>query len=148
MQFMKKYIVSRHTLILLVISLVFVSLIVGACSSQDVSTNQSPVGTQTDQSNATPCLTTREAMNSVGKTACVEFFVGNPSQFKGEVFLNEMADYTKGFQAVILANSLGNFNDPVSQYRSKTIRVSGLIIEYDGHPGIIVSVPSDITVVR
>ncbi len=94
------------------------------------------------------CLTSMEAMNSVGKTACVEFFVGNPSQFKGEVFLNEKSDYTKGFQAVILADSLKNFNDPVSQYRSKTIRVRGLIVEYDGHPGIIVSAPSDIDVVR
>jgi len=145
---MKKQIFGQHILILLVISLVFVSLIVGACSSQDVNTNQTPVGTQADQSNAIPCLTSQEAMNSVGKTTCVEFFVGNPSQFKGEVFLNERADYTKGFQAVILADSLKNFNDPVSQYRSKTIRVSGLIVEYDGHPGIIVNAPSDITVVK
>jgi len=145
---MKKYIFSRHALILLVISVVFVFLSAGACSSQDENANQPPVSTQTDQSNAIPCLTSREAMNSVGKTACVEFYVGNPSQFKKEVFLNEMADYTKGFQAVILPESLGNFNDPVSQYRNKTVRVSGLIVEYDGHPGIIVSSQSDITVVR
>jgi len=145
---MKKYILNRHTLILLFISLVFVPLSAGACSSQDLNANQPPVSTQADQSNAMPCLTSREAMNSVGKTACVEFFVGNPSQFKKEVFLNEMADYTKGFQAVILTDSLGNFNDPVSQYRNKTVRVSGLIVEYDGHPGIIVSSQSDITVVR
>jgi hypothetical protein len=148
MQFMKKYVLSRHALILLVISVAFISLIVGACSSQDVSTNQSPMGTQADQSNSTPCLTSREAMNSVGKTVCVEFFVGNPSQIKGEVFLNEMADYTKGFQAVILPDSVSKFDNPVSQYRAKTIRVSGLIVEYDGHPGIIVSAPSDITVVK
>lgn len=145
---MKKYIFRRQTLILLVISVVFVSLFFGACSSQDVNTNQPPVGTQADQSSATPCLTAQEAMNSVGKTTCVEFYIGNPSQFKGEVFLNEKADYTKGFQAVILADSLKNFDDPVSQYRYKTIRVSGLIVQYDGHPGIIVSAPSDIIVVR
>jgi hypothetical protein len=145
---MKKFILGRYMLILMVISAVLVSLILGACSSQDVNTNQAPVDTQSDQLNAAPCMTSQEAMNSVGKTACVEYFVGNPSQFKGEVFLNEKADYTKGFQSVILADSLKNFNDPVSQYRSKTIRVSGLIVEYDGHPGIIVSAPSDITVVR
>jgi hypothetical protein len=143
---MKKCIFGRYTLVLLVVSVVFVPLFAVACSSQDLNTNQSPVGTQSDQSNATPCLTAQDAMNSVGKTACVEFFVGNPSQFKGEVFLNEKSDYTKGFQAVILADSLKNFSDPVSQYRSKTIRVSGLIVEYDGHPGIIVDTPSDITV--
>jgi hypothetical protein len=145
---MKKYIFGRHTLILLVIFSVFVALSSGACTSQDENVNQPPVGTQSDQSTAIPCLTSREAMTSVGKTACVEFFVGNPSQIKKEVFLNEMADYTKGFQAVILPDSLGNFNDPVSQYRNKTVRVSGLIVEYDGHPGIIVSSQSDITVVR
>jgi hypothetical protein len=87
-------------------------------------------------------------MNSVGKTACVEFVVGNPSQIKGEVFLNEMADYTKGFQAVILPDSVEKFDNPVSKYRNKTIRVNGLIVKYDGHPGIIVKYPSDITVVK
>jgi hypothetical protein len=59
-----------------------------------------------------------------------------------------MADYTKGFQAVILPDSVSKFDNPVTKYRAKTIRVSGLIVEYDGHPGIIVSAQSDITVVR
>jgi len=94
------------------------------------------------------CLTARQAMTSVGTTACVEFYVGNPSQLKGEVFLNELADYTKGFQAVILPDSIDKFKDPVSQYKAKTIRVSGLIVEYDGHPGIIVKDPSDIILVK
>ena len=103
---------------------------------------------QSSQVSDPSCLTSRQAMTSVGQTACVEFYVGNPSQLKGEVFLNELADYTKGFQAVILSDSIAKFKDPVSQYRAKTIRVSGLIVEYDGHPGIIVKDPSDIIMVK
>lgn len=120
-------------------SLLFVVLLLAAgCTASD----------QSSQVSDPSCLTSRQAMTSVGKTACVEFFVGNPSQLKGEVFLNEMANYTNGFQAVILTESLANFKDPVSQYRNKTIRVSGLIVEYDGHPGIIVKDPSEITIVQ
>jgi len=123
-------------LCLLGTSLLFVLLFVSGCASQP------------SQVSDPSCLTSMQAMTSVGKTACVEFFVGNPSQLKGEAFLNEKADYTKGFQAVILADSLAKFGDPVSQYRAKTIRVSGLIVEYDGHPGIIVKDPSDIIIIK
>lgn len=128
----------HRSLYLLVTSLFLVSLLASGCAATS----------ESSQVSDSSCLTSRQAMTSVGQTACVEFFVGNPSQFKGEVFLNEMSDYTKGFQAVILSDSLANFKDPVSQYRAKTIRVSGLIVEYDGHPGIIVKSPSDITVVK
>jgi hypothetical protein len=118
--------------------LLILMLMSGGCTSQSVNT-ETPVS---------PCLTSREAMSSVGTTACVEFYVGNPSQFKGEVFLNEIADYTKGFQAVIQPDSVDNFDNPLSKYRYRTIRVTGLIVEYDGHPGIVVKSPSDISVVR
>ena len=128
--------------------LVLVLFLAAGCAAPSTSTQQQSAPSQSSQVSDSSCLTSRQAMTSVGQTACVEFFVGNPSQFKGEVFLNEMSDYTKGFQAVILSDSVANFNDPVSQYRAKTIRVSGLIVEYDGHPGIIVKSPSDITVVR
>ena len=130
---------SYHRGLYLLVALFFlVSVLASGCAASD----------QAGQVSDPSCLTSRQAMTSVGKTACVEFFVGNPSQLKREVFLNELANYTNGFQAVILADSLDNFKDPVSQYRNKTIRVSGLIVEYDGHPGIIVKHPSDIVVVR
>ena len=128
----------QRSLYLLVTSLFLVSLLASGCAAPS----------QPSQVSDPSCLTSMQAMTSVGKTACVEFFVGNPSQLKGEAFLNEKADYTKGFQAVILADSLAKFGDPVSQYRSKTIRVSGLIVEYDGHPGIIVKDPSDIIIIK
>jgi hypothetical protein len=109
-----------------------------ATSNADLSSAEGP----------SPCLTSMEAMNSVGKTACVEFFIGNPSQLKGDVFLNEKADYTKGFGVTIMADSAVKFEDPLSKYRYKTIRATGQIVVYDGHPGIIVSDPSNITIVR
>ena len=139
----------RHCrLRLLAVSVFLVFLLAGGCTSQPAGTQSSTTGSKPGQSATAPCLNSREAMNGVGKTACVEFYVGNPSQFKGEVFLNEMGDYTKGFQAVILPDSADKFDNPVSQYRFKTIRVNGLIVEYDGHPGIIVKDPADITVVK
>lgn len=138
----------RRILCLLGISFILVVLLAAGCAAPSASSQESSAPSQSSQVSDSSCLTSRQAMTSVGTTACVEFFVGNPSQFKGEVFLNEMSDYTKGFQAVILSDSLANFKDPVSLYRAKTIRVSGLIVEYDGHPGIIVGAPSDITVVK
>lgn len=128
----------HRRLCLLVASLFLVLLSVAGCDAPS----------QSSQVSDPSCLKSKQAMTSVGKTVCVEFYVGNPSQLKGEVFLNELADYTKGFQAVILSDSIAKFKDPVSQYRAKTIRVSGLIVEYDGHPGIIVKDPSDIIVVK
>jgi hypothetical protein len=140
--------ICHSRLPLLAVLVLFLLLLAGGCTSQPTDTQTATAVSPSGQSSTLPCLTSRQAMNSVGKTACVEFNVGNPSQFKGEVFLNEMADYTKGFQAVILADSASQFENPVSQYRYKTIRVSGLIVEYDGHPGIIVKSSSDIIVVK
>ncbi len=128
-----------HCRLYLLITLLFLALLpVTSCNE----------ASESSQVSDPSCLTARQAMTNVGKTVCVEFYVGNPSQLKGEVFLNELADYTKGFQAVILSDSIAKFKDPVSQYRAKTIRVSGLIVEYDGHPGIIVKDPSDIIMVK
>ena len=128
--------------------LLLVLLFAAGCAAPSTNSQETTAPSTSSQVSDSSCLTSRQAMTSVGKSACVEFFVGNPSQFKGEVFLNEMSDYTKGFQAVILSGSIAKFDNPVSQYRAKTIRVSGLIVEYDGHPGIIVKTPSDITVVK
>ena len=123
-------------------------IIASGCTTQSSDIKTTDTGAQPGTGEPSSCLTPREAMNSVGKTACVEFYVGNPVQFNGDVFLNEMADYTKGFGATILADSVAKFGDPTSQFKYKTIRVTGQIVIYDGHPGIVVSEPTDITVVR
>ena len=95
-----------------------------------------------------PCLTGMQATNSIGKTACVEYYVGEPSLSKGIVILNGYESHNDDFQAIIAADSLDKFDDPIHQYQLRIIRVTGLIIEYDGHPSIIVKNPTDITVVR
>ena len=118
------------------------------CANQSSDIKAMDAAVQPGTGEPSSCLTSREAMNSVGKTACVEFYVGNPVQFKGDVFLNEMADYTKGFGATILADSVAKFEDPVSKFRYKTVKVTGQIVVHDGHPGIIISDPLDITIVR
>jgi hypothetical protein len=132
---------------IILVCMTFIMMSVGcATQSQDIktadNTNQPVTG------DISPCLSSREAMNSVGKTACVEFYIGNASQYKDDVFLNEMADYTKGFGATILADSAAKFEDPFGKFRFKTIRVTGQIIVYDGHPGIIISNPADISIVK
>lgn len=95
-----------------------------------------------------PCLTGIEATNNIGKTACVEYYVGEPSLAKGIVILNGYESHNDDFQAIIAADSLDKFDDPIHQYQLRIIRVTGLIIEHDGHPAIIIKNPTDITVVR
>ena len=114
---MVNYVFCHRRLCMFGTLLFLVLLLAGGCTSPSANTQTPITGSPSGQFPGSPCLTSREAMNSVGKTACVEFLVGNPSQFKGEVYLNEIADYTKGFQAVILPDSAGNFDNPVLQYR-------------------------------
>jgi len=79
----------------------------------------------------------------------VEYHVGNPFRSsKGNVFLNELSDYKKGFTAVIMAYSTSSFGDPISKYGYKTIQVTGLIQTYEGHPEIIVNNPASIVLIE
>jgi DNA/RNA endonuclease YhcR with UshA esterase domain len=115
---------------------------------------QTPKGTSTIQpTQQTPlasCLTAQEAWSHIGETACVEFTVESPYQSsKGNVFLNEKQNYKTGFTVFIPSNSARNFNgNPVSLYGYKTIRVTGLLRMYQGHPEIIVNVPNQIEIVK
>jgi 7,8-dihydro-6-hydroxymethylpterin-pyrophosphokinase len=127
--------------------LTIMTLAVG-CTSQVSNIKTTDEALQPGAGEALSCLTAMEAMNSVGQTACVEFYVGNASQYKGDVFLNEMADYKKGFGATILADSTAKFEDPLNRYKYKTIRVTGQIVIHDGHPGIIINDPVDISIIK
>lgn len=106
-----------------------------------------PVGSTTVSGS---CLTTQEAWNHIGETACVQYHVASPYQSgKSNVFLNEKADYKNGFTVTIFSNSLSNFSgSPVSTYGNKTIQATGLLKMYQGHPEIIVNGPSQIVVVK
>lgn len=135
-----------HRLAIL-LCLVLGVLVIG-CAVQSTDIKSTDNETQPVTGEASSCLTAMEAMDSVGQTACVEYYVGNASQYKGDVFLNQLADYTKGFGATILADSTAKFEDPLSKFKYKTIRVTGQIVMHDGHPGIIISDPADIFIIK
>ena len=70
---------------------------------------------------------------------------------KGCISLNFGPDFHTDFTIVIFRNKLDNFSkqgiDPITYYPGKTIKVTGLIKEYDG-PQIIVQHPDQIEIVK
>jgi len=114
--------------------------------SPTVGQNVTPTPKSTPAGNI---ITPQESWNKIGEVATVEYFVGNPFQSsKGNVFLNEKREFKSGFTTTIFANSVNKFGNPISMYGSKTIRVTGLIKMYEGHPEIIADDPSRIEVVK
>ena len=138
---------QRLNRLAVLLCLVLGILVIG-CADQSTDIKSTDNKTQPATGEASSCLTAMEAMNSVGQTACVEFYVGNASQYKGDVFLNQLADYTKGFGATVLADSSAKFEDPLNRFKYKTVRVTGHIVIHDGHPGIIISDPADISIIK
>lgn len=138
--------------------LVVIILFLGYLAFGRSENNKSIVSTSTTQPTITEkytspkveCLTANETWNHIGETKCVEFFVGSPYQSsKGNVFLNEKKDYKTGFTVYIPASSVKSFvGNPISLYGYKTIRVTGLLRMYQGHPEIIVNDPSQIEEVK
>jgi len=93
------------------------------------------------------CVTSQEAYNEIGNNACVEYYVGYATESRaGNVFLDEKTDYANGFSVTIYSGNVYKFNNPVSTYNGQTIDVTGHIQQYQGHPEIIVSNPSQITI--
>jgi len=130
------------------IVLIMLLLAIAGCSQQ--SSPQTPYTPQPyDPTPPTACISAQDAWNNIGQYKCVEYFVGNPFRSsKGNVFLNEISDYKKGFSTVIMAYSTSSFGDPVSKFGYKTIRVTGMIQTYEGHPEIIVNNPANIILVK
>ena len=135
-----------------IISVIFILLLfsIVGCSQQP---SYTPPPTYTppayDPSPPTACISAQDAWNNIGQYKCVEYSVGNPFRSsKGNVFLNELPDYKKGFSTVIMAYSTSSFGDPISKYGNKTIRVTGLIQTYEGHPEIILNNPANIILVK
>jgi len=137
-----------------IISAIFILLLLSiiGCSQQSSYTpppTYTPPPPPYDASPPTACISSQDAWNNIGQYKCVEYFVGNPFRSsKGNVFLNELSDYKKGFSAVIMASSTSGFGDPISKYGNKTIQVTGLIQTYEGHPEIIVNNPANIILVK
>jgi hypothetical protein len=103
----------------------------------------------TDPVKYTAVLTAEQAWKHIGEVRTVRYYVGNPFRSsRGNVFLNEKQDYKTGFTTVIFATIAPVFGDPLQKFGYHTIEVSGLIRMYEGHPEIIVNVPTEIAVIQ
>ena len=95
-------------------------------------------------------ITADEASNFIGKVKTVEGKVLSVRETKKTVFLNFGKGYKTDFTAVIFKNTLGLFisggHSPF-KLKNKTVRIFGLIKEYNG-PEIIIQDPSQIEVVE
>jgi len=134
-----------------IISVIFILLLLSivGCSQQPSYTPPPSPPSPYDSSPPTSCISAQDAWTNIGQYKCVEYIVGNPFRSsKGNVFLNELSDYKKGFSTVIMAYSTSSFDDPISKFGYKTIRVTGLIQTYEGHPEIIVNNPANIILVK
>jgi len=126
---------------------VFFGLFLTACGNlQD---NSSVPGIPEDSVKAT-VLSAAESWEHIGEYATVEYYTANAYQSaKGNIFLNEKSNYRTGFTTVIFNNVKSRFSgNPLSTYGYKTIRTSGLIELYEGHPEIIAESPNQIEVVK
>jgi micrococcal nuclease len=92
-----------------------------------------------------------QAAAHLGELATVEGKVLKAKKTASAVYLNFGRDFRSDFSVVIFQDSFRLFNEqkitPENYYRDKTVRVSGLIKEYQG-PEIIVRHPSQIEIVE
>jgi micrococcal nuclease len=92
-----------------------------------------------------PC----EAKNHIGEEIIVEGAVAGAYRSAGEtVFLDFGGTYPNNcFAAVIFKSDLAEFPDfPEKIYASKTVRVKGVVQEYQGKPEIVINSPSRIEI--
>ena len=91
------------------------------------------------------CLSASETWNNVGKTACVAFTPVKCVSSKGYWFLDEKANYKKGFVAFLGKKNMANESTISNICNGNTISVYGEIVMYEGHPEIKVYNLSQIT---
>jgi len=114
-----------------------------------ISSQQSIPSDKTKETRKEAIIPANEAWEHIGEIRTVEYYVANPYRSgKGNVFLNEKKDYKTGFTTVIFAVSVNNFGDPIALYGYKTVRTTGLIKMYHGHPEIIVDNPNQIGIAK
>ncbi len=92
-----------------------------------------------------------DAINHVGETRTVRFFVRKSYDSGRAVFLNSKNDFRDpdNFTAVIFKKDKHKFLRPPSEYYwGKTVDVTGVIEEYDGRAEIIIKDPSQIRIVE
>ena len=142
---------SSHSRLLLLLAVVLLSL--AACGSSG-GTGAAPTASALtdDPDQAIPWA---EAMGHIGETATIEgpvIAAVYADTSNGEpTFLNIGLDYPDPdrFTVVIWGVDRGSFPDaPESMYEGKTIRVTGVVSEYDGRAQIEVTSPDAIEIIE
>jgi len=90
----------------------------------------------------------KDAHNYYGQRVTVEGIIVASYNSGRACFLNFHQDYKRYFSAVIFAADFSKFPQaPEDFYLNKTVRISGLIKEYQGKPEIVLENPSNIMVI-
>ncbi|MFW6162472.1 MAG: hypothetical protein ACODAJ_06855 [Planctomycetota bacterium] len=91
----------------------------------------------------------RQAQRHVGEFLTVEGTIVLTRRTEKACFLNFHPEWQHTFTAVIFARRFGAFpSEPEAHYRGKTVRVTGLIRDYQGKPEIVLHSPDQIEVIR
>ena len=97
----------------------------------------------------TKIISWQDATKHYGETRTVEGKVVATHNSGKACFLNFHSDWRRSFSAVIFASRFDAFPpEPEEHYRGKTVRVTGLIQEYQGKPEIVLESPDQIEVIR
>lgn len=90
-----------------------------------------------------------KAAEHYGKVCTVEGNIVSSYNSGKACFLNFHPDYKNHFSVVIFGADFGQFpSSPESYYLNKKVQVTGKIVEYKGHPEIIVAAPSQIKILE
>lgn len=91
----------------------------------------------------------RDADKYYGQTRTIEGRIVVTNNTGKVCFLNFDRNWKKYFTAVIFASDFAKFPaHPEDHYLNRTVRVTGLIKEYQGKPEIIIKSPSQIEIIR
>ncbi len=96
--------------------------------------------------NENGCYTPETVRNHYGENDCVEFNVGYTYETSaGTKFIDEKQDYQNGF-VVYIPNGSNFSSVSLEQFNGKTIKVTGLIKQYNGYPEIEATEYSQVSV--
>jgi micrococcal nuclease len=91
----------------------------------------------------------QSAAKYVGEYVTVEGTIVETRNTGKACFLNFHPDWRHTFSAVIFARQFAAFPpSPEDHYRGRTVRLTGVVRDYQGRPEMILDSPEQITVVR
>jgi len=91
----------------------------------------------------------QDAGKYVGRLVTVEGLVVATYRSDKVLMLNFHQDYRKHFKVAVFADKLAKFPEhPEDFYKKRLVRVTGIVVEYEGAPEMVVDEPEQITVVE